>query len=80
MISVPGTLWDCIGSLDMQGIRGDEIADKLLRDGTVQKFVGTELSLGVSRQNARRKIKGWMDNQRLLMWCSIKVLRGKLDN
>jgi hypothetical protein len=39
------------------------------RDGSVQKFMGTERFLGVSRQNTRRKIKRWMDNQHLVMWC-----------
>ena len=27
------------------GVRGNEIADKLTRDGSVQKFIGPELSL-----------------------------------
>jgi hypothetical protein len=31
-------------------------------------FVGPEPFLGVSRQNIRRKIKRWMDNQHLVMW------------
>ena len=50
------------------GARGNEIVDKLARDGSVQKFVGPELFVGVSRQNIRRKIKCWMDNQHLVMW------------
>ena len=33
------------------GVRGNEIADKLARDGSVQKFVGPESSLGVSTHN-----------------------------
>jgi hypothetical protein len=33
--------------------------------GSVQKLVGPEPSWGVSRQNIRRKIKIWMDNQHL---------------
>jgi ribonuclease HI len=49
------------------GVQGNEIADKLARDGSVQKFVGPETFLGVSRQNIRRKIKCWMDNQHLVM-------------
>jgi ribonuclease HI len=49
-------------------VRGYEIADKLARDGSVQRFVGPELSLGVSRQNIRRKIKYWMDIQHLARW------------
>jgi len=36
------------------GIRANEIADKLARDGYVQKFVGPESFLGVSRQNIKR--------------------------
>jgi len=50
------------------GVRGNKITDKLTRDGSVQKFVGPELSLGVSRQNVRRKIKCWLDNQYLTRW------------
>jgi len=49
-------------------VRGYEIADKLARDDSVKKFVGPEPSLGVSRQNIRRKIKCWMDNQDLARW------------
>ena len=50
------------------GLRGNEIADNLARDGSVQKFVGPEPSFGVSRQNIRRKIKFWMDNKHLPRW------------
>jgi len=52
----------------LYGIRGNEIADKLARDGSVQWFVGPEPFLGVSRQNIRRKIKHWMENQHLVLW------------
>ena len=51
------------------GARGDEIADKLARDGSVQRFVGPEPFLGVSKQNIRRKMKRWMENQHLVLWC-----------
>ena len=51
------------------GVRGNEIADKLARDGSVQRFVGHEPFLGVSRQNVRRKIKRWKENQHLALWC-----------
>jgi len=47
------------------GVHGNEIADKLSREGSVQKFAGPEPSLGVSRQNTGRKIKRSMDNQHL---------------
>jgi hypothetical protein len=49
------------------GVRGNEIADKLAIDGSVQKFVGPEPSLGVFRQNIR-KIKRWLDNQHWARW------------
>jgi len=38
-------------------VRGNEIADKLARDGSVQQFVGSEPFLGVSRQNIKKKNK-----------------------
>jgi len=41
---------------------------KSLTSSSVQKFVGPEPFLGVSRQNIRRKIKRWIDNQHLVMW------------
>ena len=50
------------------GVRGDEITKKLARGSSVQKFVGPELFLGVSRQNIRIKIKCWVDNYHLAMW------------
>ena len=56
------------GHVGIQGIRGNEIADKLARDGSIQRFVGPEPFLGVSRQNIRRKIKRWMENQHLVLW------------
>jgi len=43
------------------GVRGNEIADKTARDGSVQTFVGPEPSLGVSRQNIKNKIKIWVE-------------------
>jgi len=59
-----GVYW-VLGHAEM---RGNEIADKLARDGSVQRFVGPEPFLGVSRQNIRRKIKGWMEKQHLVLW------------
>jgi len=49
-------------------VRGNEIADKLARDRTVHHFVGQELALAVSRQNIRKTIKCWIDNQHMVMW------------
>jgi hypothetical protein len=49
-------------------LRGNEIADKLARDGSVQRFVGPEPSFRVSKQNIRKKIKCWIDNKHLARW------------
>jgi ribonuclease HI len=50
------------------GVRGNENANKLARDSSVQKFVGREPALGVSRQNIRRKISRWLVNQHWARW------------
>jgi ribonuclease HI len=50
------------------GVRGNEIADKLARGGSVQRFVGSEPFLGASRQNIRRKMKRWMGKHHLVLW------------
>ena len=50
------------------GLRGNAIADKLARDSSVQRFVGPELFLGVSKQTIRRKMKRWMEKQHLVLW------------
>lgn len=49
-------------------VRGNEIADGLAVGGTINQFVGPEPALGVSRQIVRKKIKGWLYNQRMAMW------------
>jgi len=36
------------------GVTGNEIADKLAKDGSVQRFVGPEPLLGVSKQDIIR--------------------------
>jgi hypothetical protein len=61
-------------------VRGNEIADKLAKDGSVQKFVGPEPFLGVSRQNVRRNIKRLLENQHLVMWRGPAALKGMLEN
>ena len=58
----------CRALLGPAAVRGNEVADKLAKDGSVQQFVGPEPLLGVSRQNIRRKIKGWMEKQHLVLW------------
>ena len=50
------------------GVQRNDIANKIRRDSSVQKFVGPELSLGVSRLNIRRKLIHWLDNQHLARW------------
>jgi hypothetical protein len=49
-------------------VRGKEIADRLARSGSGQRFIGPEPYLGVSRQNIRRKIKCWIGKQHLALW------------
>ena len=39
------------------GIQGNEITDQLARDGSLQRFAGPEPSLGISRQNIKKKDK-----------------------
>jgi hypothetical protein len=53
------------------GVWKNEIADKLARGGSVEKFVGLEPFLGVSRQNIWRTIRYWLDNQHLEMWWAL---------
>jgi hypothetical protein len=48
-------------------VTGNEIADKLARDGSVQRFVGPEAFLGISRQNIG-KMKSWIKKQHLVLW------------
>jgi len=50
-------------------VRGNEIADKLARGSSGQRFIGPEYFLGVSRQNIRRKMKFSMERQHLALWC-----------
>jgi len=50
------------------GVRGNEIADRLARSSSGQRFIGPEPFLGVSRQNIRRKMKRWMKKQHLALW------------
>ena len=49
-------------------MQGNEIADRLARDDSVQRLVGLEAFLGVSRQNIQRKMKRWMEKQHLVLW------------
>jgi len=49
------------------GVRGNEIADKLARSGSGQRFIGPEPFLGISRQNIGRKMKHWMQRHHLAL-------------
>jgi len=49
------------------GVRGNEIANELTRDGCLPKFVGPEQALGVSGQDIRR-IRRWLVNQHWVWW------------
>jgi hypothetical protein len=48
------------------GVCRNEITDRLAKNGSVQKSVRPELSLGSPH---RKMIKRWVDNQHLAMWC-----------
>ena len=50
------------------GVRGNEIACGLSREGTLHQFVGSEPALGVSRQNTKEKIQCWLGNQYVSVW------------
>ena len=62
------------------GVLGNEVANKLARDGSVPKFVGPEPSLGVSRQNIRIKIKCRMNNQHLPWWQGLSSTHRQYPN
>ena len=62
-------------------MRGNEIADKVAKSGSVQRFVGPEPFLGVHRQNIRRKMKCWLEKQHLALWrdpCSTQRQAGEM--
>jgi hypothetical protein len=50
------------------GVQGYETANKNARDGSVQKFVGPQPSLGVAKESIRRKVRCWLDNQHWARW------------
>jgi hypothetical protein len=50
------------------GIRGNEIADELAREGSVHYFVGPEPALGVLRQSLKNKIQCRLDKQHMTLW------------
>jgi len=50
------------------GIRGNEIADELARDGSALKFHGPEPALGVSRRDLQKRLSRWLTNQHRAQW------------
>jgi hypothetical protein len=50
------------------GIRGNETADELAREGSIHYFVGPEPALGVLRQSIKKKIQCWLDKQHMTLW------------
>jgi ribonuclease HI len=50
------------------GVRGNETADRLARNGLASGFVGPEPALGVSKRDLSNKIGRWLVNQHLRRW------------
>ena len=50
------------------GVRGNEIADKLARNGSAMGFLGPEPALGVSRSDIRKRLSRWLINQQWVSW------------
>ena len=50
------------------GIRGNEIAHELARDGGFHQFVGRESALGASKHNIKNKIQCLLAKQHVTLW------------
>jgi hypothetical protein len=50
------------------GVRGNEIADGLARDGSGRGFVGPKPVLGVSRRDIQNRLSCWLNNQHWASW------------
>jgi ribonuclease HI len=53
------------------GVRGNEIADGLARDGSALRLLGPEPALGVSRCNIRKRLKCWLISPHRASWCEL---------
>jgi ribonuclease HI len=53
------------------GVRGNETADGLVRNGSASDFVGLEPALGISRQDFRSRINRWLENQHQRLWWNL---------
>jgi hypothetical protein len=50
------------------GVRGNETADRLARNGSASRFVGPETVLGVLKRDLSSKIGRWLLSQHLQRW------------
>jgi ribonuclease HI len=64
---VVGLFW----VLGHAGVRGNEIADGLARDGSALGFLGPKPALGVSSCDIRKRLKRWLINQHWASWCDL---------
>jgi len=76
MTSLPGMWW----VPGHAGIRGNEIADELVRGGSSLKFLGPEPALGVSRRDIQNKLNRWLANQQWARWRSFGDTQKRLRN
>jgi hypothetical protein len=53
------------------GIRGNEIADELVRESSALTFLGPEPALGVSKQVIQQKLNHWLVKQHRVGWQSL---------
>jgi hypothetical protein len=54
------------------GVRGNETADELARNGSASDFVGPEPALGISRQDSRTRIDRWLEDQHQRRWGNLE--------
>jgi hypothetical protein len=57
------------------GIPGNEIADKLARQGAAMSLLGPELALGIPRCSATEAIKNWTELQHCTAWKNLPAHR-----
>jgi hypothetical protein len=53
-----------------KAIEGNEIADQLAREGSLQPFIGPEPACGISGRAAGRTIRDWVCREHLEHWQS----------
>jgi len=67
MISLSGMRWAFLGP-GYAGIRGNEIADGLVKGGTALRFLGPDQALGVSRRDLQKRLGRWLANRHGAQW------------